>query len=87
MAANDVGSRFGAPVGLLFAVVVRRPVVAAPAVVGLWAEHHPALAADRQGALPQVEAGAIEAPLPGLLCRQLGHQEAFLPGRLGHPAG
>ena len=27
--------------------------VAAPAVVGLWAEHHPALAADRQGTLPE----------------------------------
>ena len=48
--------------------------------MSLWAEHHPALAADRQRALPQIKAGAVQTALPRLLGRQLGHQKAFFPG-------
>ena len=78
--ANDLCRRLSHPIGLGLAVGVGRPAVALAVVVSLWAEHHPALAADRQRALPQIKAGAIEAPLPWLLRRQLGHQKALLPG-------
>ena len=54
VATNDLGSGFRTPVGLALAVVVRLPAVALAVVVSLRTEHHAPLAADRQGALPQI---------------------------------
>ena len=70
--------RLGLPVG------VGLSAVAAPLLVSLWAEHHAALAADRQRALPKVKAAAMETPLPRLRGRQLGHQKLFPPGGFRH---
>ena len=54
--ASDLRYWLGAPVGLPLAVVVGLPAIAIAVVVGLRAEHHPSLAADRQGVLPEIKA-------------------------------
>ena len=66
---DNLGSWLSHPIRLVLAVVVWLPAVAFAVVVGLWAEHHAALAADRQRSLPQVKAGAVQTALPRLLCR------------------
>ena len=84
VSSNDLRSGLGHPIRLGLAVGVGLPAVALAVVVSSRAEHHPALAADRERALPQIKAAAVEAALPRLLGRQLGHQKAFFPGGFSH---
>lgn len=84
IAANDLCSGLGHPIRLGLAIGVRRPVVAAPVVVGLWAEHHPASAADRQRSLPEVKAASVQAALPwlaGLRAQTLVEGRLYPPRR------
>ena len=83
---KDVGGRLSAPIRPLPAVVIGRPVAAAPVVMSLCGQDHPALGADAQRSLPEIKFFAVEAALPGLFCRQLRHQKAFLPGGFSHSA-
>ena len=53
---DNLGSWLSHPMRLELAVVGWLPAVASAVVVGPWAEHHGALAADRQRSLPQVKA-------------------------------
>ena len=66
-AGKDLSRGFSAPIRSLLAIGIRRPGIAAAVVVGLGAEHHAPLTANRQGALPEIKAGAVKAALPRLL--------------------
>ena len=83
-ASNDLGGRFGAPVGSGFAVSIGRPAVASAVVVGLRRQHHLSGLAAGQRSFPELKACAVEAALPWLFGWQLRHEEALVPGFFRH---
>ena len=84
VASNDLGGRFGAPVGPGVAVGIRCPAVAAAVVVGLRRQHHFSGLAAGKRSFPELKACAVKAALPWLFGWQLRHEEALAPGFFRH---